>query len=284
MLQPVWPRAEDLIFGTRLVDITASYSMSPTGVSSVFGYVGLPGEPALGPPVSTMRHYAGIDDPEAAHRSHWLDAQDGSLSVVTVGYTWRDLSIERSAFSRKKQDKKPRRVGDSLRLDSRSVRLSFSPSPSWILQISRGSLSGLDQLLPNADVRRTSISATYSQDFKGGNWQTTLAWGRNSRKIHETTMGYLLESTLRFDGTHVVFGRVEQVGSDELARENELQHAQMFKMNKVTIGYFHDMRTGGPIKIDVGVLASRYLVPSAMTSPYGNDPSAYMMFLRLKLQ
>lgn len=284
MLQSVRPRAEELIFGTRPVDVTATYRISPNGDGTVFGYVGVPGEPALGPPVSTMRHFAGFDNPKAALRSHWFDAHDSGLSVFTVGYTWRDVTIERSAFSRKEQYNEPRRAGESLKLDSRSIRLSFSPSPRWLLQISRGSLSGLDQLVPNADVRRTSISATYNQEFKGGNWQTTFAWGRNSRKLHETTLGYLLESTLRFDGTHVVFGRLEQVGSDELARENDSRPAQMFKMNKVIIGYFHDMRPSGPVKIDAGVLASRHLVPSAMTSPYGSDPTAYMMFLRLKLR
>ena len=239
----------------------------------------------MGPASSGMRHEVGGDTPDSSRASQWRNSQNANVNVFTVGYTWRDLTIERSAFSRREaEDKRRAGYGESFRLDSRSVRLSFNPSANWTVQVSRGSLSGLDQLVPNADVRRTSVSATYRQDFKGGNWLTTLAWGRNSRKRHETTTGYLLESTLRFEGTHVIFGRVEQVASDDLLRENESRPAQLFTLNKLTVGYFHDMRASGPVKADVGILASRHLVPAAMTIPYGNDPISYMMFMRLKIK
>lgn len=283
LLQPRPLTAGELIFGTQRVDFTASYLAPSNRRGTVFGYVGLPGEPALGPPPSEMRRYAGFDTPDASLSRQWRDSQDSPVNVFTVGYSWHDLTIERSTFSRRHPDDK-RRSGDTFRLDSRSVRLSFNPSPSWTVQLSRGSLSGVDQLVPNADVRRTSISTTYRQEFKGGNWQSTLAWGRNSRRHHETTMGYLFESAVRFEGAHVVFGRVEQVASDDLTRENESRPAQLFKLNKLTVGYFHDMRASGPVKIDVGLLASRHLIPNAMTISYGDDPISYMMFMRVKIK
>ncbi|GAB3553548.1 hypothetical protein GCM10027343_40520 [Noviherbaspirillum agri] len=284
LLQPRSAQADELIFGARQKTVTISHFLA-NHRSTAFGYFGVPGEPAFGPPPSGMRHAAGFDAPVGARPGQGRNADSAAGNVFTVGYTWRDLTIERSAFSSSEaEDRQRRRNGDSLRLDSRSVRLSFNPSANWTVQVSRGSLNGLDHLVPNSDVRRTSISATHRQDFKGGNWQTTLAWGRNSRKRHETTTGYLVESTVRFEGTHVVFGRVEQVASDDLLREDESHPAKLFTLNKLTVGYFHDMRTGGPVKADVGFLASQHLVPASMTASYGNDPVSYMMFLRLKIR
>lgn len=283
LLQPRSLTAGELIFGTQQVDFTSSYLIPSNRRGNVFGYIGLPGEPALGPPPSEMRRYAGFDTPDASLSGQWRDTQDRAVNVFTVGYSWRDLTIERSAFSRRQPDGKPR-PSDTFRLDSRSVRLSFNPSPNWTVQLSRGSLSGLDQLVPNADVRRTSVSATYREEFKGGNWQTTLAWGRNSRRHHEATMGYLFESAVRFEGAHVLFGRVEQVASDDLARENDSQPARLFRLNKLSVGYFHDMRASGSVKIDIGLLASRHLIPNAMTISYGDNPISYMMFMRVKIK
>jgi len=275
--------ADPLWFAEHSSEFTASYQRSPnSGV--IFGYMGLPGEPALGPPVSNMRRYAGIDNPEAAFASHWLDSSYRIASVLTLGYTWRDVRVEGSAFSAKDVDGHRVPRNEAPKLDSRAARLSFNPSPEWSIQFSRGALSGLDQMIAAGDVRRTTLSATYQRLFDDGNWQTTLAWGRNSRKFRESTMGYLLESTLRFGGTHIVFGRFEQIGSDELLRENESLQRQAFKMGKVTLGYFRDLPANGPLKLDVGVLASRHLVPSQVAPSYGRDPTTVMLFVRLNLR
>lgn len=262
----------------------SSYSFPVSANSAVFGYFGTSGEPALGRPVSHMRQLSGIDSVEPDGDSLWLDPTRGDSAVFTVGYAWRALKLEGSAFSRREQEQQKPVTNDTLlRLTSSSARLSYNPSPDWSFQFSRGNLSGLDQLEPGEDIRRTTLSATYGHAFNDGNWQTMLAWGRSVRKSREPMMGYLLESTLRFSSVHAVFGRLEQVGSDELMRENESAQRQMFKLNKFTIGYFHDVKTHGPLKFDAGVFASRHFLPSSAVS-YGNDPTSYMLFIRFKLQ
>lgn len=262
----------------------SSYSFPVSANSAVFGYFGTSGEPALGPPVSHMRQLSGIDSVESDGDSRWLDPTRGDSTVFTVGYAWRDLKLEGSAFSGREQERQKPVTNDALlRLTSSSARLSYNPSPDWLFQFSRGNLSGLDQLEPGEDIRRTTISATYDHALNDGNWQTTLAWGRSVRKSREPMMGYLLESTLRFSGVNAVFGRLEQVGSEELVRESELTQRQMFKLNKFTIGYFHDVKTHGPLKFDAGVFASRHLLPSSAAS-YSNDPTSYVLFIRFKLQ
>jgi len=281
-LRDARPTTEELLFGPRHDDIHVSYPLSLKGDKAVFGYVGASDEVALGPPASFMRRYGGLDVLDAAGGGHWLYPDNNGSDAVTVGYAWRGLKVERSVFSSGKQERPAN--SNLFKLDSKSVRLSYKPGSHWTFQLSRGSISGLDQIVPNEGVRRTTLSATYQYLFPESEWQTTLAWGRNTKKFRENVMGYLLESTYRFSGSNVVFGRLEQVASDELARENGSAKNDPFKLNKVTVGYFKNIKEHAPVKFDVGVLASRHLVPSAMEGAYGSHPVVYMAFIRLKPQ
>lgn len=263
---------------------SASYSLAMSSRSSLFGYVGMPGEPALGPPVSYMRRLSGVDNPESGRASHWLDASGQASRVFTVGYAWHTLKLEGSAFSGQVRDDGSPSDKYALRLDSTSTRLSYNPSPNWSFQFSRGTLSNLDQLAPDEEVRRATLSATYNRALNNGNWQSTIAWGRNARKSREPAMGYLIESTLRFNGPHAVFGRLEQVASGELVAESGAAMNRTFKMNKLTFGYFHEGGGRGAVKVDTGAFVSRYVVPPSASPVYGSEPAAFMVFVRLRLQ
>lgn len=268
----------------RMSGIAASYSLPVGNRISLFGYFGLPGEPALGPPVSYMRRLSGVDNPEAGRTSHWLDSSGNGPRVFTVGYAWNALKLEGSAFSGRTQEERTQAGRNVLKLDSTSTRLSYNPSPNWSFQFSRGTLSGLDQLAPDEEVRRVTVSATYNRVLANGNWQSTFAWGRNARKSREPSMGYLLESTLRFSDRHAVFGRLEQVGSGELVAGGGAAMSRTFKLNRVTFGYFHENGVRGPVKVDTGIFVNRYVVPSSAAPVYANDPASFMLFVRLNLR
>lgn len=168
--------------------------------------------------------------------------------------------------------------------DFKSSRLSFTPVPNWTFRLSRGVINGLDQLIPNEDVRRTSISAIYTHNFNLAHWQTTVGWGRYTRKSREAMVGYLLESTLRFHGGHSMFGRLEQVGSDDLMRTNESLQRHLFRIKKLTLGYFQNVQPNASFGFDIGGMVSRHFIPADMTPSYGRRPISYMMFVRLKFQ
>lgn len=256
---------------------------SPASRGSPFGYIGLQANPPLGLSAAFVRQLAADDMTALLRSERWLGTAPVSSSMLVIGHTWRDVAVEGAAFSTREERRAPER-GEALKFDSRTARLSFSPSEGWVVRLSRGTASGLDHLVAGGEVRRTALSATYRQTFADGDWQTTVAWGRNSRKSRESTKGYLFESTVRFNAVHMLFGRVEQAGSDELARENESVRRQLFKMNKLTIGYAQDMQITNALKLDIGAYMSRYFVPSGMTPSYGSAPTAYMMFVRVKLQ
>jgi len=230
-----------------------------------------------------IERQTGIDTRAMLSAERWLGADHGIARTFVVGHAWRDLTLEGAAFTSRDDSRLPGER-ETRKLDSRSARLSFSPATNWVMRLSRGSVTGLDSLVAGEEVRRTAISATYQRSYADGDWQTTFAWGRNSRKFRESTVGYLVESAFRFNGVHSLFGRVEQVGSDELARENESMQRQLFMMNKLTLGYSQDLHLTPALRMDTGVYVSRHFVPSSMALSYGSGPVAYMMFMRLKMQ
>lgn len=266
----------------RQVTLSSSF-MNAYGVHSFSGIVGQGVDPALGPPVSFMRRYAGVDSLGNPGSGHWLHGNGDASRVLTVGYSWRDVQLEGSAFSGRPADDGLPPSTDRLKLDSRSARLTFKPLPNWSVQFSKGALSSLDQVVAG-ETRRTTISTTVRHSFGLGDWESTVAWGRNARRFRETTVGYLAESSLRLNHAHIFFGRIERAGSDELLRQDESFQRTPFKLNKLTLGYFQDVKASPTLSMDVGVLVSRYLVPSHVAPSYGNDPTACMAFVRLKFR
>src|SRR6185436_9487638 len=118
------------------------------------------------------------------------------------------FKLEGSAFKGREPDEDRTDIEDP-KLDSWSVRASWQPAPDWSFQISRGHLNSPEQLEPEIDKDRTTASAIYNRPLGDGNWQTTLAWGRNASDPGETTDSFLLESAATLAARHTLFGRVE---------------------------------------------------------------------------
>src|SRR6185295_18664261 len=67
------------------MELAATYSVPLSEKNSVYGYVGLPGEPALGPS-AFMHRFSGMENPEAPLTHHWLDSTHITFGVATLGY------------------------------------------------------------------------------------------------------------------------------------------------------------------------------------------------------
>src|SRR5262245_47145736 len=145
------------------MELSASYSHRLSERSSVFAYVGLPGEPALGPP-TYMHRFSGEDNPEAPITHHWLDSTHITYGVVTLGYVLGEVKIEGSLFRGREPDENRYDI-ETGRLDSASVRLSWNPGRNWALQVSRGHIKSPEQLHPDEDVDRTTASALSHRAF-----------------------------------------------------------------------------------------------------------------------
>lgn len=265
-----------------LMELAATYSLPLSAQSSVFGYIGLPGEPALGPP-AFMHRFSGADIPEAPLTHHWLDSTHITFGVATLGYIWRDFKVEASGFNGREPDQSRYNI-ETRHFDSASGRVSWNPSPHWSLQVSHGYLDSPEQFEPDVSVNRTTASASFQTMLADNPWQTTLAWGRNRKDPGDTSDGWLLESEILIDQRYTLFGRAERVENDELFLEDEPLHGLTFTIKKLTLGGIYDFYNDHHVALGIGALASRYDKSSALDDAYGADPKSSMVFLRVKIR
>ena len=263
------------------MELAGVYSLPIDKASSVFLYIGYPGEPALGP-TTFMHRFSGMDDPSAPITHHWLDSTHITFGVVTAGLVHGPFKIEGSVFNGREPDQH-RWDFDPLRLDSYAGRISYNPTPNWALQASYGFIRSPEQLTPDVDQRRITASATYNRPLKGGDWQTTFAWGRNYNHPGNTLDAFLLESAVSL-GRHTVFGRAENVEKDELFEPPSPLTGNVFQASELTLGYVYDMPVAKRLAVGFGVQGSVNFVPTAIKFAYGDAPAGYMPFIRLKIR
>jgi len=263
-----------------LMEAAATYSHDFTPQSSGFLYVGLPGEPALGPE-AFMHRLSGMDNPEAPLSHHWLDSTHVAWGVVTGGYTWTLLKLEASAFNGREPDQFHYNI-ETRGLDSYSVRATVNPTANLSMQTSYGHLMGPEQLQPNVNVSRTTASATYNAPVARW-WQTTVAVGHNSPSAGAGSNAWLLESALKLGLAHTVFARAERVGKDELFLPGQPLYGPTYTIEKLSVGYIHDLVHAGALDLGLGALVSTYSYPSVLNSAYGYRPTSFMVFVRARL-
>jgi hypothetical protein len=263
------------------MELAGTYSVPVNAATSLFGYVGYPGEPALGPP-AFMHRFSAMDDPAAPLSHHWLDSTHITFGVLTGGVVVDDWKLEASAFNGREPDQN--RFGfNDFTIDSASVRLNWNPSSSWALQTSYGYLKSPEQLTPNTSQNRTTASAIYDMLLDNGNWQTTLAWGRDSNHPGHTLDAFLLESAVNW-GQHTVFARAENVAKDELFTSPSPFANSIFNVSGLTLGYVYDIPLADELALGLGASGTMDVLPSSLAPSYGGaDPLSYMLFTRIKL-
>ena len=264
------------------IELATTYSHPLSEGSSIFAYVALPGEPALGPP-AFMHRFSGEDNPEAPISHHWLDSTHITYGVVTLGYVYNNIKVEGSVFRGREPDQSRYNI-ETGKLDSTSLRLSYNPAKSWALQVSRAHIKSPEQLHPDDDVDRTTASVIYNRAFGASNWQTTLAWGRNAASHGTATNAYLLESAIRTSKTHTFFGRAERADKNELFLPGTALAQETFRVGKLSLGYLYDFPSDSHFKFGIGGLVSRFSLPSELQSTYGSSPTSYMLFGRVKIK
>jgi len=200
----------------------------------------------------------------------FVSAEDG-------GALYAKLKLEGSVFTGREPDEQRTNI-ESPKMDSWSARVSFNPTQNWALQASYGHLNSPEQLEPEVDTDRATLSAVYNRPLAGGNWQTTLAWGRNMRSPGGSTDAWLLESAVSH-GRHTLFGRAERLQNDELIGHT----GEIFTVGKVSLGYLYDVVATDTFKTGVGLVGSVAEVPSAIKDVYGDQPLSWMGFFRVRI-
>lgn len=264
------------------MELAASYSHDLGRGRAVYLYAGLPGEPALGPP-TFMHRVSGMDIPEAPIGHHWFDSTHITFGVVTVGLSTRHWKIEAGAFKGREPDQRRWDI-EAPRLDSWSVRAFWNPTADLSLQASTGFIKSPEQLHPEVNEQRTTLSATYNRPLgPGANWASTIAWSIKDEQPGPALNGFLAETTLRWADRHRVYARAERVDEAELFEEPDPLHGQIFAVNKLTLGYQYELPVSGNVRVALGALASAYAYPQRLDAAYGGGGvKSFMVYMRFR--
>lgn len=151
------------------MELAARVEVDVAPGTTAFLYGGPVGEPALGPPAFMHRRSARYQTMSPiAH--HWFDSTHITYGVVTAGVRTRPIQLEASVFKGREPDEE--RWGfDPIKLDSWSLRATFTPSPYWAVQVSHGRLESPEALHGGNDEARTTASVHYAR----GGLSATLA-------------------------------------------------------------------------------------------------------------
>jgi hypothetical protein len=264
-----------------MMELATTFAVMPDPTGSIFVYAGLPGEPALGPPVF-MHRFSGESFPDAPIGHHWLDATHISYGVLTAGLTDGPWKFEGSLFRGREPDENRTDI-EEPKLDSHSFRISNNPSPDLALQGSYGRLHSPEALEPGVDVDRTTVSAILNASKNGRRVQATIAWGRNHKRPGSNLDAFLMETTAK-GGRTTWMMRIEQVDKDELFPPGDPRAGTVYEVEKLSGGLAIDVWPRGPVAFAIGGLASLSRLPDELDVVYGKNPISGMAFVRAVLR
>jgi hypothetical protein len=270
------------------MELSATYTLPLGERGTWFMYFGFPGEPALGP-TAFMHRWSASENPSAPLTHHLQDSTHISFGVFTTGFTYRWVKFEASVFNGREPGEN-RYNFEFNPWNSRSVRVSFAPNSNWAMQWSYGLLKN-PEALEAGDVRRMTASLSYNKRFTRGNWASSLIWGRNREEHHGdlfTLNGYTAESTVQFLDRNYLYTRLELVDKTGLLNASEraglgiTNSHPLFRIGAYTFGYTRDVWTTERFNVALGSDVTFYSKPAVLDSVYGERPTSYRFFIRVR--
>jgi len=242
-------------------------------------YVGYPGEPALGP-TAFMHRISSINNPDAPLGHHWQDATHVTFGVATFGVRYKKFKIEASSFTGREPDEN-RYNFDQPRFDSYSYRISYAPSPNFVMQASHGYIKSPEALSPGLNVKRTTASVIYSKRRTGNNLLTAaFVWGYNDEVGLHQEQSVLTEVNYQFNRT-ALYSRYEWV--DKSAEELQLTSIgdKLFSIQSLTLGVNRSLASWLKTNIALGAQGAFSFIPSLLETFYGRNPFSAEIYIRI---
>ncbi len=247
------------------------------------------GDPALGP-VAFPHRASAAELPQAPLSHHWQDSTHVANEVVTLGLRYKKMRIEGSGFYGTEPDELRWNI-DHGPINSWSARLSVFPSKNWLAQVSMGRLAHPEILQPG-DVVRATASLQYTRPMQGSAWSSSLIWGRNHDTFdHRDSNSYLIESVAPYRTRNFVTGRAELVDKDELFLDQpdvegflDRTAGSTFRIGAYTLGYTRDIAVFHHAETGLGFNFTAYTTPPAIKPYYGQHPTAWNIFARVRLK
>ncbi|GAB3643705.1 hypothetical protein GCM10027423_43420 [Spirosoma arcticum] len=267
-------------------ELSVSYAHAFSKDIDLYGYVGYPGEPAVGPP-AFMHRISSFNNPDAPLGHHWQDATHILFGVATVGFRYKWVKLEGSTFKGREPDEN-RFDFDKPKFDSYSYRVSVNPSPSLALQFSQGFLTDPEEAHPGENVTRTTASILHSKGLGPGSYITSaFVWGFNRRDDHAQTGrredSYLAESSLQLKRV-AFYGRYENVGKsvEELELQDRVEpESRVLTINNLTLGMNYRLAQRYNTDLVLGVQLTGAVPDETLQTFYGKMPLSGQIYLRL---
>lgn len=268
-------------------ELSLGYSYAFSSNIDVYGYLGFPGEPALGPP-AFMHRPSALVIPDSPLGHHWQDASHILFGVGTLGIRYKTIKVEGSVFTGREPDEN-RYSFDSPKLDSYSGRVTWLPTKSIALQASAGYLKSPELHEPDNDVYRASASALFNHYLNEKSIvSSSLVWGMNrnlegglGNHFHDSH-SFLLEMALqkprytlaiRPEAVQKSFHELEIEGVPDEEKNNWVT---AFKVG----GAIHVFKTKA-FWTDIGAFTTVHWIEQDLRPYYGNYPVTAEVFLRI---
>lgn len=269
------------------VGIQYAHPLGKQGIANI--YYAPVGDVALGP-VAFPHRASAQELPQATLSHHWQDATHIANSVFTIGLSYGKVRWEGSGFHGREPDENRRNI-DFGKMDSWSTRLSISPTPNWMGQISVGRLNHPETHHPD-DIIRTTASIHHISS-QPGTWATSFIWARNDKTVARyATHAITAEMLIPLGRQNYLTGRFEWSQRDELFEyDHELaDHIKQttgryaFPVAAGTIGYTRDLELIESLQTGIGANLTAYLPDDVLKPFYGSHPWSANLFLRIRLK
>jgi hypothetical protein len=264
-------RPHDMI-GEAAVQV--GFRPSASTLFSVYG--ALVGQPALGAAPAELRA-TGVDFAEAPFSYDIQETTHDSTSVVTAGFATRWITIEGSMFHDAVTRGEHTDIDDGD-IDSRSARITFTPSPNVSLQLSRGEL-GDGELEGERTVSSASLS--YATQFVG----LTLLY---TQREHEPFGVLVLPAENAYGGELVLRGsrhsflaRAEWVDRPFNFPE-DLDPRVEEQTTHLTAGYTFDFLNSNRYRGGIGINIDYHTQSHDLEHRYGHKPQSIYAFARFR--
>lgn len=270
-------------------ELSVTYSHYLQKNSSLFVYLGFPGEPALGPN-AFMHRQSSSSNPDAPIGHHWQDATHITFGVATLGYVYNNFKLDASVFTGREPDEN-RYNFDMPRFDSYSGRLTYNPSENLSVQSSFGFIKSPESLDPNTDIYKSTASASHNYVFEANmekftNLATSLVWGLNfpvnSEHSGHPLHSILLESELQFFRSNFLYTKMEYIQKDNHELVLNLPDDKIYNIFGLTLGASRDIINYNKLVLSAGAQATLYINDNSLEAFYGRLPLAFEVYLRLR--
>ncbi len=252
------------------VAVHAGWRPSESSLLHVYG--ALVGDPALGPPPFALRS-SGVDLAEAPFSYDIAETFHDSTNVVTAGFATKTIALEASVFHDAVTTGDHTELDDDSAMDSRSFRLTLTPSRNVSLQVSRGEL-GED--LAQRDVTSASIS------YGGPMTAVTALWTRReyAELDLEAETAYGFELAVR-GARHTFMGRAEWVDRPFGFPEQPFVLGTE-RTTHFAVGYIFDFLASVRLRGGAGVTIDYHTQSRELEDIYGHKPQSIYAFLRFR--